>query len=113
MKVSCSRNRSLNLTRSCCSNTAGGRLMQTYVGLLGVIMGTWAFLGLLAVADTQAPGKTQKVPDSLVDVGEFGENIYDHAKAKDWSKAGEKLDALKGAVKKMAGELKDAKAANK
>ncbi len=37
-------------------------------------------------------------PRVLVDAGEFAENIYDHAKAKDWTKADEKLARLEKAV---------------
>lgn len=41
-------------------------------------------------------------PRVLVDAGEFAENIYDHAKAKDWTKADEKLARLE----KAAADLK-------
>ena len=68
----------------------------------------------LAVICGQAPGaQAQKVPESLVNVGEFGENAYDLAKASDWSKVTEKLNALKEETKKLSGDLKDAKAEHK
>ena len=43
-------------------------------------------------------------PQVLVDAGEYAENVYDFAKLKDWTKAGEKLTALE----KSVGELKAA-----
>lgn len=46
-----------------------------------------------------------KMPKVVVDAGEFAENIYDFAKAKDWAKAESKLTSLEKAV----GELKAAK----
>jgi hypothetical protein len=65
-------------------------------------------------AAARAPGaKTQKIPESLVDVGEFGENVYDLVKADGWAKATEKFDALKVAAKKLAGDIKIAKADHK
>src|SRR5690242_10171163 len=36
-----------------------------------------------------------KVPNSLVDAGEYGENIYDTAKANNWTKVAAKLASLK------------------
>lgn len=45
------------------------------------------------------------IPASLVDVGEFGENIYDAARAKDWSAAATKLDAIKKAAAKLPGDF--------
>jgi hypothetical protein len=50
----------------------------------------------------------QKPPASLVDVGEFGENIYDLAKAKDWPKVNDKFKALEAAAKQLGGDLKGA-----
>lgn len=41
------------------------------------------------------------MPKSLVDAGEYGENLYDLAKANDWKKADAKLASLKEAVKKV------------
>ncbi len=52
------------------------------------------------------PAGTQKVPDALVNVGEFGENIYDLAKGNDWVKVAEKFTALKGAVKDLPPTVK-------
>src|SRR6266403_3300669 len=74
-----------------------------------------AFLGSFAVslpsgADAQPGGKkAQKVPEALVDFGEFAENIYDLSKASDWAKAGEKYKALKDVVKALPGDLKETK----
>ena len=49
---------------------------------------------------TPMPGmpKTDVAPRVLVDAGEFAENIYDFAKAKDWTKTNEKLTRLEKAV---------------
>ena len=41
------------------------------------------------------------VPQSLSDAGEYGENIYDMAKASDWQKAEVKLASLRETVKKV------------
>ena len=69
-----------------------------------------AFVILLA----QGQGaRGQQPPSSLIDVGEYGENIYDLTKAKDWAKVGEKLRALEGAAKKLATDLKGADAGRK
>jgi hypothetical protein len=71
-------------------------------------------LGALVVANTKAgAAQAQKVPEALVDVGEFGENAYDLAKAGDWPKVNDKVEALKEAAKKLTGDLKDAKAEHK
>jgi hypothetical protein len=48
-----------------------------------------------------ATGPQSKVPPSIVDVSEYGENIYDAAQAGDWTTASTKLAALK----KAAGQL--------
>lgn len=48
------------------------------------------------------------VPTSLTDAGEYGENIYDLAKANNWAKASAKLDALKKAAAQLRVEVKDA-----
>ena len=57
---------------------------------------------VLAGADAEEPkAKADKVPPSLVDVGEFGENVYDLVKAGEWAKANDKFKALEGAAKKF------------
>lgn len=48
------------------------------------------------VAET--PKTDAAPPRVLVDAGEFAENIYDFAKAKDWTKANERLTRLEKAV---------------
>lgn len=45
-----------------------------------------------------------KVPADLINAGEFAENIYDFVKAKNWTKAAEKLDELKTVNAKLASE---------
>ena len=51
------------------------------------------------------------VPPSLSNAGEYGENIYDYAKANDWKNAGAKLAALKDAVKQVRTDVKNQSAA--
>lgn len=65
-----------------------------------------------AVAQVESsPMKKQKpIPPSLPQIGELGENVYDMAKANDWTQAAEKLAALKDAVKKLGSELPAARA---
>ena len=71
-------------------------------------------LAVLTLANSEArSAQAQKVPESLVNVGEFGENAYDLAKAGDWPKVNEKVEALKDQTKKLSGDLKDAKAEHK
>jgi hypothetical protein len=42
-----------------------------------------------------------KMPAAVVDAGEFAENIYDYAKAKDWAKADAKLASLEKSVNEL------------
>jgi hypothetical protein len=80
---------------------------------IAVTIGALAALPLTG-ANAQATGaQVKKVPDSLVDVGELGENVYDLSKAGDWAKVTEKLSGLKDAAKRLAGDLKDGKAEKK
>jgi hypothetical protein len=53
----------------------------------------------------------ERAPASLVNAGEYGENIYDYAKANDWKNAGVKLAALKDAMKNVRAEVKNQSAA--
>jgi len=46
------------------------------------------------------------VPTSLSNAGEYGENIYDYAKANDWKNADVKLAALRNVVKTVRAEVK-------
>src|SRR5438445_12452470 len=65
----------------------------------------------IAALTCQPPGaQGQPPPASLVDVGEFGENIYDLAKAKDWANVSQKMKALNDAAQKLAADLKGAEA---
>lgn len=45
------------------------------------------------------------VPQSLANAGEYGENVYDYAKANDWKNADVKLAALGGAVTKVRADV--------
>jgi hypothetical protein len=73
------------------------------------LMGLWVALLVLIAQPLAAQGQA---PPSLVDVGEFGENIYDLAKAKEWTKVEGKLKELKDAAKKLASDLKGSEAAH-
>lgn len=85
------------------------------------IIGIWGFFGKTETtartnASGQVPSATQnnpvknstivseKVPATLIDAGEFGENIYDAAKTGDWKTANAKLKELKIAAEKMTAE---------
>jgi hypothetical protein len=62
-------------------------------------------------ANTPVNTKTESVPKSLVDAGEYAENIYDHAKANDWKNADAKIGLLKAAVEKVRTDVNNQKAA--
>src|SRR5882672_4875247 len=65
-----------------------------------------------AVTPPGASGaKTDSVPTSLSNTGEYGENVYDYAKANDWKNAEVKLAALRDAVKNVSTDVKDQSAA--
>jgi len=49
----------------------------------------------------------ESVPTSLANAGEYGENIYDYAKANDWKNADVKLATLRDAVKNVHAEVKN------
>jgi hypothetical protein len=59
------------------------------------------------------PVKTtgESVPTSLANAGEYGENIYDYAKANDWKNANVKLAALRAAVKNVRSDVRNNSAA--
>lgn len=44
------------------------------------------------------------VPKALAEAGEYGENLYDAAKASDWTRARRRLTALEAAVKQVTVE---------
>ncbi len=65
-------------------------------------------LALLAAATLLAgcaTGPQSKVPPSIVDVSEYGENIYDAAEAADWATAATKLASLKQAADQLPVEI--------
>jgi hypothetical protein len=55
--------------------------------------------------------KEQSPPPSLANAGEYGENVYDFAKANDWKNADVKLAALRDEVKKVRTDVKNKSAA--
>lgn len=56
---------------------------------------------------TRPPKTMESVPKSLADAGEFGENVYDYAKANDWKKADAKVASLKDAATRVRAEIQD------
>jgi hypothetical protein len=56
---------------------------------------------------SSAVTKTESVPTSLSNAGEYGENVYDFAKANDWKNADVKLAALRDAMKNVRAEVKN------
>jgi hypothetical protein len=70
-------------------------------------------MAITALVVHQGPAHGQQPPAALVDVGEFGENIYDLTKAKDWAKVSQKMKALEDAAKKLARDLKGEEAGQK
>lgn len=57
-------------------------------------------------ASSAVPTK-ESLPGSLSNAGEYGENIYDYAKAADWKNAVGKLTALRDAAKNVRAEVKN------
>jgi len=62
-------------------------------------------------ASSSAATTRGSVPTSLSNAGEYGENVYDYAKANDWKNADVKVAALKDAITKVRTEVKDQSAA--
>lgn len=58
------------------------------------------------VTTTPTAGNANQVPTSVSQVGEAGENIYDAAKANNWTQATAKLNSLKDAAKQLDTESK-------
>ncbi len=61
-------------------------------------------------SSTTAPATpvAKSVPPALAQMGEYGENIYDAAKAAKWKEAASKLASLKNAVQSSAQDLSGA-----
>jgi hypothetical protein len=70
--------------------------------LIAVLLGGMSAT-MLAQTDSAKQPKPA-VPKALADAGEYGENIYDAAKANDWTVARARLTALNGAVKQVSVE---------
>ena len=51
--------------------------------------------------NSAANHKNVPPPESLIEAGEYAENIYDQAKANDWTRAQARLDQLREAVAKL------------
>lgn len=50
---------------------------------------------------------TESVPTSLADTGEYGENVYDYARANDWNATSLKLEALRESAKDVHTDVKN------
>jgi hypothetical protein len=60
-----------------------------------------------AASTTSSVAVTEEVvPASLVNAGEYGENVYDYAKANDWKNANVKVIALKDAAKTVRTDVR-------
>ena len=60
-----------------------------------------------AASTTSSAAITEEsVPTSLVNAGEYGENVYDYAKANDWKNANVKVTALRDAAKTVRTDVK-------
>jgi len=57
---------------------------------------------------TQTSTNVAIVPPSLANVGEYGENIYDAAKAGNWTRAADKLRGLKDAAHQVRLDVRNA-----
>jgi hypothetical protein len=67
--------------------------------------------GVTPPAARSAVTTEESVPTSLSNAGEYGENVYDYAKANDWKNANTKVAALKDAVKTVRTDVKKQSAA--
>jgi hypothetical protein len=65
----------------------------------------------MPTAASQPNTTREGVPPSLASAGEYGENVYDFAKANDWKNADIKLAALRNAVKNVRADVKNKAAA--
>ena len=91
------------------------------LGLLAVIVLSMIFLSACSSGSPRAgtdktpmptPRRSamtaeESVPASLSNAGEYGENVYDYAKAKDWKSANTKMVALRDAVEQVRSDVKD------
>ena len=64
-----------------------------------------------SVCDACGEQQNESVPKSLMDAGEYAENIYDYAKANDWKKADAKIGAAQGSGNKRCAPMLRTKAA--
>jgi hypothetical protein len=64
-------------------------------------------LSMVAFTARAASTAGATVPQSLVDAAEYGENVYDYAKAKEWKRADATLKSLLQAAEKMHIEVAD------
>jgi hypothetical protein len=75
--------------------------MRTLAGIV-----TIALVLAMAGIGWTAPAKTDGVPASLRDVGEYGELVYDAAKVRDWTKTAADLAKLKAAATQLRTDLR-------
>lgn len=65
----------------------------------------WLCLGLLLGGCTNTSPKNAGAPASIVDVGEYGENIYDAVRENNWTVASQKFAELSQAADKLAQDI--------
>jgi len=70
--------------------------------LIAVLVG--AMTASVAAQADSSTARRPVVPKALVEAGEYGENLYDAAKASDWTGARRRLTALEAAVKQVTVE---------
>lgn len=70
--------------------------------LIAVLVG--AMTASVAAQADSSTARRPVVPEALAEAGEYGENLYDAAKAGDWTRARRRLTALKAAVKQVTAE---------
>src|SRR5437868_5244661 len=69
------------------------------------IVGLAISASMVAGCSSTERASADKVPASVTDAGEYGENIYDAAKGGDWTTAAKKLDSLKNAANQIAADI--------
>jgi hypothetical protein len=91
---------------SACSSVSPGATKTNKAAALAASTQTATPASASAAVTTE-----ESVPQSLSNAGEYGENVYDYAKANDWKNAGVKLAALRDAVKHVRTDGKNESAA--
>ncbi|MBV9385282.1 MAG: hypothetical protein JOZ78_02525 [Chroococcidiopsidaceae cyanobacterium CP_BM_ER_R8_30] len=93
-------------TAALITGMTGIRLSMVYPAQATMVKGS-------AISATPTTTNASNVPISVTKVGEYGENIYDAAKANNWTQASDSLTLLKGAAHQLDGESRINKDPNK